>query len=189
MLGCKLNCKLVENLKFRENSLTLEHIIENSKADSGSRRDVDFLKYLVDNKILLLREAILQRRKIGLPEVYYIDKYKKANNESNRHFLCRAMIQEELENIGINTTSFMDMGDMNILRESSNYDILTSDLSAAIDVGLTPARNYFRGLTDKRMELFLITSYFDDYMDDIVFSVFSRADDNRFFECIKDYEG
>jgi len=190
MITCKqTNCKLLEVLEFRENPLTLEHIIDNSKADSGGRRDVDFLKFLVDNKILILKEAVLKRKKIGLPEIYYLDKYKKINFESSRHFLCRAMIQEELDNLGIETMSFTDAGDMSILHENSNYDILTSDFGAAIDVGLTPARNYFRGLTDKRMQIYLITTFFDDYMDDIVFSAFSRADDSRFFECIKDYEG
>ncbi|HHV98500.1 MAG TPA: hypothetical protein GXX36_02825 [Clostridiaceae bacterium] len=190
MINCtQTNCKLLENLKFRENSVTLEHILDNSKADSGGRRDVDFLKYLIDNKALLLREAIMKRNKIGLPEVYYLDKYKKANFESSRHFLCRTMLQEELENLGIETMPFTDVGDMNILHENSNYDIVTTDLSATIDIGLTPARNYFRGLTDKRVQIYLITAFFDDYMDDIVFSAFSRTDDTRFFECIKDYEG
>jgi len=179
----------METLNFRENPITLEHILGNSKADSGGRRDVDFLKYLIDNNVLLLREAVLKRKKIGLPEVYYLDKYKKANFESSRHFLCRSMIQEELENLGIETMSFMDVGDMSVLHENSNYDIITSDLSAAIDIGLTPARNYFRGLTDKRVQVYLITTFFDDYMDDIVFSAFSRADDVRFFESIKDFEG
>ena len=190
MINCRqINCKLMENLDFRDNSVTLEHILGNSKADSGGRRDVDFLKYLIDNKILLLMEAIMKRNKIGLPEVFYLDKYKKANFESSRHFLCRAMLQEELENLGIETTPFIDVGDMNILHENSNYDIVTTDLTVAIDIGLTPARNYFRGLTDKRMQIYLLTAFFDDYMDDIVFSAFSRADDARFFECIKEYEG
>lgn len=77
---------------------------------------------------------------------------------------------------------------MSILRSSSNYDIVFQDFSTIIDIGLTPARNFFKGLTDLRAGSYLVTSYFDDYMDDIVFSVFTRSSDKDFVEAVKDYQ-
>ena len=50
--------------------------------------------------------------------------------------------------LGINTINWVEAGDIKILRSNSNYDIAAEDLSFIIDIGLTPARNFFRGLTD-----------------------------------------
>lgn len=180
--------KLMSKLIVKETNVTLENIAQNSKAGSGGERDLNFLKYLVDNNLLDMREAFLKRTSTGAPEEYFLDRYKKMSYESDRHFLCRTMIQDELMRMGINAYSDMTIGDMNILRANSSYDIMTDDFKTLIDVGLTPARNFFRGLTDTRVENYLITTYFDDYMDDIVFAVFNRVNDGNFISAVKDYE-
>jgi len=90
--------------------------------------------------------------------------------------------------LGVNTLNWVEAGNINILRSNSNYDIAAEDLSFIADVGLTPARNFFRGLTDLRVKLYLVTNYFDDYIDDIIFEVFKRGDDNRFIDAVRDYE-
>jgi len=180
--------KLFEMLQRRDISITLEHVLDNSKADSGGQRDVNFLMYLFDNEILIQKELILKRTAIDLPEEYYQGKYKKIKFESDRHFLCRSIIKEELERLGIMTIDDINVGNMDILRSNSNYDIVAEDFSVLIDIGLTPARNFFRGLTDLKVKDYLITSYFDDYIDDIIFSCFTRSDDDTFIEAIKDYQ-
>ncbi|MCX7710292.1 MAG: hypothetical protein N2484_10650 [Clostridia bacterium] len=182
------NSHLVDQLMKRDVSITLTHVLDNSKAASGGERDVNFLKFLIDNKLLVQSEGILKRSKLDAPEEYYLENYKKFHFESDRHFLCRTIIQDELKSLGIDSMSSMDIGNMDILRANSNYDIVTGDFSAIIDIGLTPARNYFRGLTDLRVKNYLITSYFDDYMDDIIFSVFTRSSNEDFLEALKDYE-
>lgn len=179
--------KLPEILVKREVSATLENVLDNSRADSGGKRDVNFLKYLIDSNLLVQSEAILKRTNIDFKEEYYLERYKKISFETDRHFLCRAIIQDEFDRMGIKTFDNMEVGNMEILRSNSNYDIVLSDFSAIIDVGLTPARNYFRGLTDLKIGSFLISSYFDDYMDDIVFSVFTRSNDQDFIDAVKDY--
>gem|GEM_PF-453086 len=182
------NGRLVDRLKMTENNLTLKHILDNSKADSGGERDVNFLTFLVKNSLLSLQKTVLKRRTIEFPEEYYLDRYKKIKFESDRHFLCRSIIQEELKEMGIGTICDASAGDMNILHSNSVYDIALEDFSAIIDVGLTPARNYFRGLTDLKVKCYMITTYFDDYMDDIVFSAFWKADEKNLIDAIKDYE-
>jgi hypothetical protein len=175
-------------LQRRDISITLEHVLDNSKADSSGQRDVSFLMYLVDKEILVQKELILKRTNIDVPEEYYQEKYKKIKFESDRHFLCRSIVKEELKHLGIMTIDDISVGNMDILRSSSNYDIVTEDFSVLIDIGLTPARNFFRGLTDLKVKDYLITSYFDDYMDDIIFSCFTRSDDETFIDAIKDYQ-
>lgn len=183
------NSILINFLESREIAITLEHILENSKADSGGERDLNFFKYLIDQRLLLIKnEVILKRTNLNASEEYYLDRYKKGHFESDRHFLCRTIIQDELNKLGIKTESFVDIGNMSILRSNSNYDIALADFSATIDIGLTPARNYFRGLTDLRIKNYLITSYFDDYNDDVIFSNFTRGNDDDFINAIKDYE-
>jgi len=71
--------------------------------------------------------------------------------------------------LGIDVVPGTDVGNMNILRANANYDIAAKDLSFIMDIGFTPARNFFRGLTDTRVKYYLVTTYFDDYMDDIIF--------------------
>ncbi|MCX8130274.1 MAG: hypothetical protein N3I35_09270 [Clostridia bacterium] len=180
--------KLLENLLFKDISISLKHVLDNSKADSGGERDINFLNYLVENKLVIMSEAVLKRSATDIVEEYYLERYKKMNYESDRHFLCRTVIQDELQKLGIKTLSDIEAGNFDILRSSSNYDIVLEDFSAIIDVGLTPARNYFRGLTDLKVKHYLLTSYFDDYMDDIIFSVFSRSNDNDFLEAVRDYQ-
>lgn len=182
------NSKLVDLLLVRPVSVTFENIIHNSKAASGGERDVNFLKFLVDSKLLVQSESVLRRSNSDIVEEYYLERYKKMNFESDRHFLCRTVIQDELKKLGIETMSGIGAGNMSILRADSNYDIVAADFSAMIDVGLTPARNYFRGLTDLRVRNYLITTYFDDYMDDIIFCTFSRANDQNFLDAITDYQ-
>ncbi|MFZ5989004.1 MAG: hypothetical protein ACOYWZ_18020 [Bacillota bacterium] len=179
---------LTEKLDSREISVSLENILQNSKASSGGERDVNFFRFLLDNNLLSREERILKRTVIDFKEEYYEDRYVKMSHESSRHYLCRTTIQDELEKLGINTISSTDVGDMNILRSNSNYDIAASDLSFIMDIGLTPARNFFRGLTDLRVKYYLITTYFDDYMDDIIFALFRRTNDSTFIDAIKDYE-
>ena len=171
----------------RDLSLTLDYVLENSKAGSGGERDLNFLKFLVENKLLNISEASLKRSDSSIVEEYYLDRYKKMNLESDRHFLCRTVIQDELRKLGINTYSGLDVGNMDILRSNSNYDIVADDYSFIIDVGLTPARNYFRGLTDPRIKHYLHTSYFDEYMDDIIFSIFTKGDEISYLEAISEY--
>lgn len=180
--------RLFDKLEARDISITLEHVLDNSKADSGGQRDVNFLRYLVDNGLMTQKELILKRTTIGNPEEYYLERYKKVNFESDRHFICRATIQEELKNLGIDTLNDISIGNMDVLRANSNYDIATGDFGAIIDIGLTPARNYFRGLTDLKVKDYLITTYFDDYMDNIIFRSFTRSDDQNFIDAVKDYE-
>jgi len=138
--------------------------------------------------LLYQKEVFLKRTNVGINEEYYLEHYKKMSYESDRHFLCRTIIQDELKRLGFETFSDMSVGDMNILRSNSNYDIVTTDFSTIIDVGLTPARNYFRGLTDLRVRNYLITTYFDDYMDDIIFGCFTRSNDDDFIVAVKDYQ-
>jgi len=183
-----MNRILKEKLILRGISVSLDNVLDNSKAASGGERDVSFLKYLVDSKLLVCSEAILKRTSTAINQDYYNERYKKMHTESDRHYICRVAIQEELFKLGIETLHGMDMGNMNILRSSSNYDIITVDLSTIIDIGLTPARNYFRGLTDINVKSYLITTYFDDYMDDIIFYVFSRSNDDNYLNALKDYE-
>lgn len=179
--------KLYKHLNFREISVTGEHLFDNTKADSGGNRDLHFLHFLLSEGTLRQREALLKRTAIGVPEELYLDKYKKMSHESDQHFLCRAPIQEELFKMGIQTYAGMGVGNLQILRENSHYDIVLDDFSAILDIGLTPARNFFRGLTDLRVKSYLVTTYFDEYMDDIVFSIFERADDQRYLEAVKDF--
>jgi len=180
--------KLEDILIKRELSVTLDNIFQNSKASSGGQRDVDFVKYLIDNKLLILAERCLKRTNIGFSEEYYLERYKKVRYESDRHFLCKAMIQDELLKQGIATISDVDMGNMDVLRMSSLYDIVTDDFSTVIDIGLTPARNYFKCLTDLRVKRYLLTTYFDDYMDDVIFASFERGDDLAFINAVRDYQ-
>jgi hypothetical protein len=178
----------VDKLRQRDVSVTLEKVLDNSKANSGGERDTNFLKYLIDSKLLIQGEAVLKRTSTAISEEYYLERYRKMSYESDRHFLCRTVIQDELKKMHINTISCVDIGDMNILRSSSNYDIATEDHTAIIDVGLSPARNFFRGLTDLKVRNYLITTYFDDYMDDIVFSTFSRSNDKDYINAVMEYE-
>mgnify|MGYP001049616604 CR=1 FL=1 len=179
---------LMEKLTRRKTSVSLENILDNSRADSGGDRDVNFLYFLLDNNLLLQEEAILKRTITEFREDAFTEKYKKQNYESIRHFLCRALIQEELMFLGINTKNSVEAGNMEILRSSSSYDIAADDVSFIADIGLTPARNFFKGLTDRRVKYYLITTYFDDYMDDIVFTIFKRSDDNLYLDAVKEYE-
>lgn len=183
-----LKSTLIDKLETREVSLSLQHILDNSKADSGGQRDINFLKHLVENKLLLQEEAILKRKLQDLPEEYYYENYRKNNLESDRHFLCRSIIQEELKKLGIKTLTGIDAGNMDILRSSANYDIVTEDYGEIMDIGLTPARNYFRGLSETRVKHYFITTYFDDYMDSIIFSVFSKTDEQLFGDALRDFE-
>jgi hypothetical protein len=182
-----INKKLTEKLLLRKSSVTLEHILDNSKAGSGGQRDVNFISYLIDNSLLNLEEAVLKRSEMDLPEEYYLQNYKKKINETSRHFLCRAIIQDELKKIGIESSSEIGLGNMELLRANSNYDIVTDDFTTAIDIGLSPARNYFRCLTDLRVTHYFLTAFFDDYIQDIVFSVFTRAANEEFIQAVKDY--
>jgi len=178
----------MKKLNRINSTVSIEDIIDSSKADSGGSRDVNFLKFLLDNKILIREEAIFKRTITDYKESYFQKNYKKASFESTRHYLCRALIQEELMLLGIKTSNWVEIGDINILRANSNYDIAADDLSFIIDIGLTPARNFFRGLTDLRVKYYLTTNYFDDYIDDIIFVLFKRSDDNTFIDAVKDYE-
>lgn len=180
--------KITDLLHKRETTVSVENVLDNARADSGGIQDVDFLKYLVDNHLLIQTEAFLKRAGTEIVEEYYLEQYRKMNHESGKHFLCRAIIQDELKKSRINTHSGADVGDMRVLRVDSNYDIVTDDYSTLIDVGLTPARNFFRGLTDSRVEHYLISNYFDDYMDDIVFSIFTRSDTGDFIDAVREYE-
>lgn len=178
----------MKKLTKSSNTVSLENILDNSRADSGGDRDVNFLGFLFENGLLLREEVILRRTITDIKEGVLEDKYKKTNYESTRHFLCRALIQEELMLLGVNTSSSVEVGNMNILRLSSNYDIAANDSSFILDIGLTPARNFFRGLTDLKVKYYLITTYFDDYIDDIRFGLFKRSDDSSFIDAVKDYE-
>ncbi|HOP92106.1 MAG TPA: hypothetical protein PLP24_01880 [Acetivibrio thermocellus] len=93
-----------------------------------------------------------------------------------------------MDKLGIDVVPGTDVGNMNILRANANYDIAAKDLSFIMDIGFTPARNFFRGLTDTRVKYYLVTTYFDDYMDDIIFCCLKRADDEAFLDAVKDYE-
>lgn len=179
---------LMKKLIKSQTSVSLENILDNSKAESGGDKDINFLMYLLNNGLIVREEVILKRTIKDFKERTFEEKYKKTNYESTRHFLCRALIQDELMLLGINTSSSVEVGNMEILRTSSNYDIVSDDLSFIADVGLTPARNFFRGLTDLRVKYYLITTYFDDYMDDIIFTLFKRSEDNLFLSAVRDYE-
>ncbi len=182
------NSALINKLGKREFNVTLDNILDNSKANSGGDRDLNFLKYLVDSDLLVISEAVLRRTEMDFAEEYYLERYKKINFETDRHFLCRTIIQEELKKLEINTISDIAVGNMDILRANSNYDIVTEDFTALLDIGLTPARNYFRGLTDLKIKNYLITTYFDDYIDEVIFGVFSRNNDLEYLNAVKDYE-
>lgn len=179
--------KLSDILLIKTPEVTAENILNNSKASSGGERDVNFLKYLLSNKLLRMEEAVLKRTEAGINKEYYLERYKKTRYESDKHFLCRAIIQDELKKLGLDTLSGLDIGNMEILRVNSSYDIVSKDFQTIIDVGLTSARNYFRGLTDVRVKTYLIASYFDDYIDDIKFTAFTRIDDKLFLNAVKDY--
>lgn len=183
-----INSNIFDKLIKRDVSVTLDNILDNSKAESGGDRDLNFLKYLIGSGLLVLSEAVLRRTAMDFPEEYYLERYKKINYETDRHFLCRTIIQDELGKIGINTISDLGAGNMDILRSNSNYDIVVEDFSALVDIGLTPARNYFRGLTDLKVRNYFITTYFDDYIDEVIFGVFSRKNDQDFLDAVKDYE-
>jgi hypothetical protein len=182
------NSNLIKKLKTREVSVTLDNILDNSRANSGGQRDMNFLNYLVESGLLKLTEAVLVRTNTDFAEEYYLERYKKINYETDRHFLCRTIIQDELLKMGIPSISDISVGNMDILRSNSNYDIVTDDFGAIIDIGLTPARNYFRGLTDLKVRNYLITTYFDDYIDEIIFGVFTRSNDKDYLDAVRDYE-
>lgn len=183
-----LSSLLIKNLNFRDISVSFDNVLDNARASSGGERDVNFLKFLMDNKLLLQKEAYLTRTNIDFREETYMNKFKKMNHESTKHYLCRAILMEELEKFGIDTMPGEDAGNMNILRSSASYDITARDLSFVMDIGLTPARNFFRGLTDTRVKYYLITTYFDDYMDHIIFCCLKRTNDKAFLDAAKDYE-
>jgi hypothetical protein len=183
-----LNSELTERLKNREVTVTLKNILDNARADSGGERDVNFLKYLLDHHLLTLSEYLLKRTIMHFVEEYFMERYSKFQYESDRHYICRTLIQEELGKMDMGTMAGTDAGNMTILRANSSYDIILEDFSTLIDIGLTPARNFFRGITDLRVKNYLISSYYDDYMDDIVFSGFSRVNDNDFLDAVRDYE-
>jgi len=182
-----MNNNLSDILTIKAPEVSLEHVLDNSKAASGGENDVNFLKYLIANNLIVMGEAVLKRSTEDINEEYYYGKYKKSHDESGRHFLCRAIIQDELQRLGLGTYPITEAGNMQILRESSIYDIVTSDFKTIIDVGFTSARNYIRGLTDLRVQNYLITTYFDDYIRDIIFTTFSRKDDQQFLNAVKDY--
>ncbi|MDQ2086102.1 hypothetical protein RBH29_06600 [Herbivorax sp. ANBcel31] len=182
-----LNNLLMEKLISRDASVTMENVLCNSKSSSGGEEDLNFLKCLIDNKLLEQEEKILKRTNIDFNEALYEEKYPKMKYESSRHYFCRAIIQDELQKLGISTTYGSEAGNLNILRTSSNYDITAEDLSFLIDIGLTPARNYFKGLTDFKVKNYLISTYFDDYMDEIIFCSLKRNDDESFLEAVKNY--
>jgi hypothetical protein len=182
------NVNLIDRLTQKEISISIKKIFDHSKADSGGERDLKFLKYLIDSKLLNQSEHVLKRSSAGINEEYYLERYKKMNFESDKHFLCRTAIQDELKKLEIDSFGGIDVGNMNILRSNANYDIVTEDFSSIIDIGLTPARNYFRGLTDLKVKHYLITSYFDDYMDDVIFSCFTRSCDEYYLNAVRDYE-
>lgn len=179
---------LMTKLNRINSAVSIDTLLENFKSDSGGDRDVNFLKFLIDNSLLLHEEVILKKTITDFRESFFKKKYTKSNSESTRHYLCRALIQEEFKLLGVNTLNWVEAGNINILRSNSNYDIAAEDLSFIADVGSTPARNFFRGLTDLRVKLYLVTNYFDDYIDDIIFEVFKRGDDNRFIDAVRDYE-
>lgn len=180
--------KLIKSVHTREISTSIEKILDNSKAESGGEQDLSFLWSLINSKLLETEEFVLKRTVPDINEEYYQEKYRKTNYESTRHYLCRATIQEELKKLGINNTCCVDVGNMDILRSNSSYDIAADDLSFIVDVGLTPARNYFKGLSDIRVRYYMITSYFDDYMDDIVFFTLRRTNDELFLKELRSYK-
>lgn len=177
-----------EFLLERPLEITLEHLFSNLKVNSGGEQDTHFLKYLIDHQLLNLHEAVLKRTTVGTPEEYYLERYKKMSLESDRHYYCRAVIQEEFARRGISSMSSMNVGNMSLLRANSCYDIVTDDLSILVDVGLTPARNFFRGLTDTRTKVFLVTAFFDEYMDDIIFASFTRNKEKEFLDAVHRHE-
>jgi len=178
---------LMPKLVFRDISVSFDNVLDVAKASSGGQRDVNFLKFLVDSKLLVQEEAILARTITDFKEETYMQKYKKMRDESTRHYLCRAILTEELDKLGIDVVP-----DRRRKHEhtsaNANYDIAAKDLSFIMDIGFTPARNFFRGLTDTRVKYYLVTTYFDDYMDDIIFCCLKRADDEAFLDAVKDYE-
>lgn len=182
------NSSLLEKLKKNEVSITLEHIFENSKAASGGENDVHFLRQLIADGLVAHYEVALKRTGMDLSEEYLLNRYNKMKLESDRHFFCRAMLQEEFKRLGFDSFSGLDVGNMQILRSNSHYDIITEDFQCIIDIGLAPARNFFRGLTDLRTRCYMITSFFDDYMDDVLFSVFIRGRDQDFLDAVKKHE-
>lgn len=171
-----------------EITMCAEELLEKTKAGSGGKRDLDFVKYLISNGLLKHSAYAFKRTEISMDTDKLLKHYKKMPLESDRHFSCRAAIQEEMVKLGVECIVGADAGDMNILRENSCYDIITDDFTILMDIGLTPARNYFRGLTDLRVQYFMVTNFFDSYMDDIAFSVFSRSQDEDFIRMIQDYE-
>jgi hypothetical protein len=182
------NTTLTNEFLIKDPEVSLKHILDNSRAESGGEKDVKFLEYLIEAKALLFKETVLKRKQPHHNEEYYKERYKKAKYESDRHLICRAVIHEELKEIGISTVSSVNIGDMNILRSNSCYDIASADFSILIDIGYAPARNYFRGLTDLRVKYYMLSPFFDDYMDDIRFSVFMRGSEKRFLDMVGDYE-
>ncbi|NLD47713.1 MAG: hypothetical protein GX660_11015 [Clostridiaceae bacterium] len=173
---------------IRDTGTSFENILDNSKANSGGEQDLSFLRRLISNNLLETKEFALKRTVTDINEEYYQEKYRKMNYESTRHYLCRAVIQEELKKLGINNTCCVDVGNMDLLRSNSSYDIAADDLSFIIDVGLTPARNFFKGLSDLRVGYYLVTTYFDDYMDDIVFFALRRTNDELFLKELSGYK-
>jgi len=183
-----LNNTFFKTLNISKASFDPEITLRHSKADSGGMRDYNFLMYLIDNKLLRIRQCYMKRTNIGAGEEYFMLKYKKFNYESDRHFLCRAAIKDEIVKMGFAFLTNIEKGDLNILRSTANYDIVTADSSTIIDIGLTPARNYFKGLTDLKIQGYLYTPFFDDYMDDILFTVFTRGNDKDFLDAVAEYE-
>ncbi|TYQ15531.1 UNVERIFIED_CONTAM: hypothetical protein Cloal_1998 [Acetivibrio alkalicellulosi] len=184
MLSNLLDTKLTK----REASVTMENVLFNSKSESGGKQDVNFLNDLISEKLLIQEEFILKRTNIDFREELYEEIYPKVSHESSRHYFCRAIVQEELKKLAIDTTYDTQAGDMSILRSSSIYDIAANDMSFLIDIGLTPARNYYKGLTDLKVKYYLISTYFDDYMDEIIFCSLKRTNDTSFINSVRNYE-
>jgi len=68
---------LMPKLVFRDISVSFDNVLDVAKASSGGQRDVNFLKFLVDSKLLVQEEAILARTITDFKEETYMQKYKK----------------------------------------------------------------------------------------------------------------
>ncbi len=182
------NVSFQDILKSSNKTLEFDIVLENSKAHSGGERDFNFLKYLADSGLLMQSEYVLSRTIKDFDESFFSERYRKLRHETEKHYICRTLIQEELFKYGIRTYAGIDVGNMNVLRSNCSYDIVTYDFLQIIDIGLTSARNFFKGLTDLRVGGFFLTNYFDDYTDDIIFSCFTRSNDQDFLNAVADYE-
>jgi len=87
---------LMPKLVFRDISVSFDNVLDVAKASSGGQRDVNFLKFLVDSKLLVQEEAILARTITDFKEETYMQKYKKMRDESTRHYLCRAITDRRI---------------------------------------------------------------------------------------------